>query len=238
MEIDDIDRGDNIIKENPKPNITGLKGNTTNKTFEKHSDKTSESIDGKYDTKRPGNQINNYTNTNNQAKFCPNCGTRTKPNYKFCKNCGHLLLAFKKIVKQTKKENNNYPISNDSKTKSSLKVSKIPNNNNNNNKSIKNSVEIATQNNTNPTIKPTKTTQPNNTNQTIKPTKTTQANNANRNIKNENKENITPLDKNTNGESVVIYSIADEIYKFYELKEKGIISSEEFEKKKKQLLEA
>ena len=45
------------------------------------------------------------------------------------------------------------------------------------------------------------------------------------------------LSAEDNNKEINSYSVADEILKFHDLKEKGIITSEEFEKKKKQLLD-
>jgi len=60
--------------------------------------------------------------------------------------------------------------------------------------------------------------------------------NIDENILKENKENII-IDKNLFDKNHIRLFVADEINKFHELKEKGIITHEEFEKMKKQLLD-
>ena len=212
--IEDIDKEVKKIKEDPDVNKfkKGLEEgiNTFKEEWEKPVDKDSEIVDVEYTTKNPENETNSY----NEPKFCPKCGANTKTNYKFCKNCGHQLITSKKDENKLKKDNNDLNTTNESKTEDSPKGFKIPisyKNSDTSEEHMEKGPEFTKQKNTSLNI--------------------------DEDIKKENEESTISIDGNIEEEDANSYSVADEIYKFYELKEKGIITSEEFEKKKKQLLD-
>ncbi|MCL2115714.1 MAG: zinc ribbon domain-containing protein [Methanobrevibacter sp.] len=250
MEVEASDIGAKKIKKSTNTNNSDKnleKGIKTTEEGEKLFDKDSKIIEPEQNIKRLENEVNRYE----EPKFCPKCGANTKPNFKFCNSCGHLLKSFKQtenevnndgprfctkcglITKpnykfckscghhlisfkhaETEINNGTTHIAKESKTKDLSKAFKIsipPINNNDSEKSIKQPVESTKQENTNLNI--------------------------DENAKANNKGNIDSVEKDIKEENNISYSTADEINKFYELKKKGIITSEEFEKKKKQLLD-
>ena len=208
---------------------------------------------------RPQNETNSY----NEPRFCPNCGANTNPMYKFCKNCGHQLIAFVDTINKSKSHGQVEKVANDVGGESGIdkvenvasdvggesgvdkvenvanesknvplpKIIKIPTPATVNNQSIKKSPKLS------------KLTKLEDTNLNIDKNiqKENQENNEDiNNIQKENQENnedINNIDNDSNEENGIGFSVADEIYKFYKLKKEGVITSEEFEKKKKQLLE-
>ncbi|MDR2966842.1 MAG: zinc ribbon domain-containing protein [Methanobacteriaceae archaeon] len=187
-------------------------------------------------------QIENEVNSYNKPKFCPKCGVNTKSNYKFCKSCGHQLIAFKSDADESEKNYKSHHITNESKTESIPKVFKISTPDINSNKSkepIKKPAELVKKENINQNINKniSKHIQKENIkdkNVTSNDIKVGNTDSISKDIKVGNTDSIA---KNIQEGNINSYSIADEINKFYELKKKGIITSEEFEKKKKQLLD-
>jgi hypothetical protein len=157
-------------------------------------------------------------NSNSKPKFCPKCGENTKPNYKFCKNCGHQLIAFKQPEDEIEKNNKNFQIANEQKTENLPKGFKTPSSFERKDKSRKSLEKII------------KLTKQNNTNLNV-------GENVEKGSDERSSLNVDGSVEKGSDENINRYSLADEILKFHELKEKRIITSEEFEKKKKQLLE-
>jgi len=177
---------------------------------------------------------NNKENLNIKPKFCPKCGAKTKPNYKFCKSCGHQLLAFEQVGNETKNDNKNFQIANEPKTEDLPKSFKIPNSlekKDKSKKAMENIIEFTKEKNSNIDI--------------VEDFEKVNKESSNIDIVEDfekvNKEssNIDIVEdfEKVNKKDVNSYLVADEILKFHELKKKGIITSEEFEKKKKQLLD-
>ena len=151
-------------------------------------------------------------NSNSKPKFCPKCGANIEPNYKFCRKCGHQLIFFKEVKSETGEENKNIYIDNESKNEDLPKTFKIPSSSGKKNLS-----------------KPVR-------NIGFKKLKITDLNRVEKENEDNTSLNIAEGIEKENEEKVNSYSVADEILKFHKLREKGIITPEEFEKKKNELL--
>lgn len=252
--MDDIDKEVKKVKENPDVNKLkkGLERgiNTFKEELEKPSDKDSEIIYAEYNNKDPENK----TNSNNEPKFCPKCGSNTKPNYNFCKNCGQQLIALNQVETEVEGDNEIFNIGDHAETdinennKSFIIVNQVEDDVNENNKSFNIANESETEDSSKAFKIPISDKNYVKSNEVIeKNVEFREEKNINLNINDDTekghividediKENVA-IDGDIKEENIKIYSVADEISKFHELKEKGIITSEQFEKKKNQLLD-